>query len=1048
MKRIINTIILNFVIFFTITSAQEFTIEVIQEGDGIEAINATGINNNGVVVGTGWKPSYGARGFVYENGVMMAIYFSGSDYYWPLSISDNDNFIGTVNLPNSVQKGYFNYEFLPGLGSDDSWAMDINNSDQILGFTSDSQMNYIVIYENGQIIYSYPLPEGDTKAINDSGFVTGTDYPGGTYGRAYIYNYEENQFNYLPVIGVEEVGANDINNLNQIVGYFYDTDSTVAGFIWEDNNYTFLPTKSVATAINDSGVVVGRYRPINFPPQHAFVYDHVNGFRDLNDLIPAGTGWELTGASDINDLGQIVGSGTLNGFSQSYILTPNTLIVTRPFSRELFIAGELDTIKWIGGGNIDSVKIIAILNWNTALQTEIVVDQSIPGSEGSFVWNIPDTLLSYKTKIRIEDKINPSFFAESRSFRLKGYVLTRVKSDSTYEKFGRTIHAWQFGNEQSNMWPSTWWSQFTYRTAIDPYTSNYYYVEFHNINASKFPDWLAFVRAFGVNQCYWSDPVLGLYYRDTAIDFWKSKVDSWAGSCFGFSTSSLLAFKDVNSFITAYPEMPPFNNLYQFPNTLTGVQGDSIRAIINSLQIHQFGKQHRTYLNSILSDTPIQTLNKIKNVLLKDNTDGGLLRIKKQTGKGAHAIVVYKLIKSTLFPNNYDLSVYDNSYPANLSAKITIDTVTNSWNAPLWGWGGNLGIQLREEISSYFNLPILPKGPLDTDSPSDNLQIETYVARTSDIIITDSFGNSIGSLDSVFFNTIPNAFPIIFDEPSYAPPQGYNLPTGDYGVRMSSFSDSAAFLYLYNEDGIYSYYRNDAQENQADYLNIGTGFSITNHDQAIKNIELKTTMPQIEEEKVFQFQNVSFTEGDSVFVKEENREYFTFKNFGSQKSYDLKIKFNSGSFRHLFKHIDVPFNQNSTHLLYPQWDSLSTAPVKILIDSGNDGTIDDSIFVFNEATDLENQGYLGIPKEYNLSQNYPNPFNPVTRIRYSIPQTSFVTIKVYDILGSEVATLINEEKPAGNYEVEFQAESLPSGVYLYKLQTGSFVATKKMLLLK
>jgi probable HAF family extracellular repeat protein len=1048
MRRVVTAIFFCIVIFMTNAPAQEYTIEVIQNAVGIESAFATGINNNGVVVGTCWKPNFGPRAFKYEDGVMTIINFSGSTYYHPLSISDNDNYVGTVDLPNFVTKGFFNSEFLPTLGSDDSWASDINNYDQILGTTSDTQIRYLVIYENGQIIHSYPFPDGSTEAINDSGFATGTDFPGGSFGRAYIYNYEENQFNYLPVIGVETFEAWDINNLNQIVGYFYDTDSTVAGFIWEDNNYTFLPTKSVATAINDSGVVVGRYRPINYPPQHAFVYDNVNGFRDLNDLIPVGTGYELQDASDINELGQIVGSGALNGFGQSYILTPNKLIVIKPSAGELFIAGEVDTIKWIGGGNIDSVKISAILNWNTALQTEIVLNQSIPGSAGSFIWNIPDTLLSYKTKIRIEDKINPSFFAESRSFRLKGYVLTRVKSDATYEKFGRTIHAWQFGNVQSNMWPSTWWSQFAYRTAIDPYTNNYYFEEFHNINASKFPDWLAFVRAFGVNQCYWSDPVLGLYYRDTAIDFWKSKVKYWAGSCFGFSTSSLLAFKDVNSFITAYPEMPPFNNLYQFPNTLTGVQGDSIRAIINSLQIHQFGKQHRTYLNTILSDTPIQTLNKIKNVLLKDNTDGGLLRIKNQTGKGAHAIVVYKLIKSTLFPNSYELSVYDNSYPANLSAQITIDTVTNSWNAPLWGWGGNLGIQFREAISSYFNLPILPDGPFDIDSPSDNLQVETYVARTSDIIITDSFGNSIGSLDSLLFNTIPNAFPIIVDEPSDAPPQGYNLPTGDYAVKISSFSDSAAFLYLYNEDGIYSYHRDDAQVNQADYLNIGLGFSITNHDQAIKNINLKTTMPQIEEEKVFQFNNISFAEGDSVFVKEEGRQYFTFKNFGSQKSYDLKIKFNSESFRYLFKHFDVPLNQNSTHLLYPQWDSLSTAPVKILIDSGNDGTIDDSLFVFNEATDVEDQGYFGLPKEYNLAQNYPNPFNPITKIRFGIPQAGFVTLKVYDILGNEIATLVNEEKSAGSYEVEFDATMYSSGIYFYKLQAGSFVETKKMLLLK
>jgi len=83
-----------------------------------------------------------------------------------------------------------------------------------------------------------------------------------------------------------------------------------------------------------------------------------------------------------------------------------------------------------------------------------------------------------------------------------------------------------------------------------------------------------------------------------------------------------------------------------------------------------------------------------------------------------------------------------------------------------------------------------------------------------------------------------------------------------------------------------------------------------------------------------------------------------------------------------------------------------------------------------------------------LTQNYPNPFNPSTKIKYQIPELSFVTIKVYDVLGKEVTTLINEEKPAGSYEVEFDASRLPSGVYFYRLQAGSFIETKKMILLR
>jgi len=86
--------------------------------------------------------------------------------------------------------------------------------------------------------------------------------------------------------------------------------------------------------------------------------------------------------------------------------------------------------------------------------------------------------------------------------------------------------------------------------------------------------------------------------------------------------------------------------------------------------------------------------------------------------------------------------------------------------------------------------------------------------------------------------------------------------------------------------------------------------------------------------------------------------------------------------------------------------------------------------------------------KFSLSQNYPNPFNPTTKIKYSVPQLSFVTLKVYDVLGREVLTLANEERPIGSYEVEFNATGLTSGMYFYKLQAGSYAVTKKMLLLK
>ena len=83
-----------------------------------------------------------------------------------------------------------------------------------------------------------------------------------------------------------------------------------------------------------------------------------------------------------------------------------------------------------------------------------------------------------------------------------------------------------------------------------------------------------------------------------------------------------------------------------------------------------------------------------------------------------------------------------------------------------------------------------------------------------------------------------------------------------------------------------------------------------------------------------------------------------------------------------------------------------------------------------------------------MDQNFPNSFNPSTMIKYQIPQYGFVTLRIYDILGSEVKTLVNEYKEIGRYEVKFDASDLPSGMYIYQLKSGEFISSKKMMLVK
>ncbi len=104
----------------------------------------------------------------------------------------------------------------------------------------------------------------------------------------------------------------------------------------------------------------------------------------------------------------------------------------------------------------------------------------------------------------------------------------------------------------------------------------------------------------------------------------------------------------------------------------------------------------------------------------------------------------------------------------------------------------------------------------------------------------------------------------------------------------------------------------------------------------------------------------------------------------------------------------------------------------------------DGSFEYSKIVEVE----VGFPTKFSLSQNYPNPFNPATSIKYEISSPQFVTIKVYDLLGREIATLVNEKKTAGEYKVEFSSANLPGGIYFYQLRAGDFVETKKMVLLK
>ena len=164
--------------------------------------------------------------------------------------------------------------------------------------------------------------------------------------------------------------------------------------------------------------------------------------------------------------------------------------------------------------------------------------------------------------------------------------------------------------------------------------------------------------------------------------------------------------------------------------------------------------------------------------------------------------------------------------------------------------------------------------------------------------------------------------------------------------------------------------------------------------------------------------------------------------YGGTLSDDTDV---SESFAHPSQHIRLDENN---HLLADIVYLADLSPGVFGFGEGNETNNPIMYMTYDLGTITSLKNYNHEINNFRLFQNYPNPFNPVTNLSFVIGQLSFVTLKVYDITGNQVAILVNEEKPAGNYIVQFDGGKLSSGIYLYQMKAGNFTAVKKLILLK
>ncbi|HTK82817.1 MAG TPA: T9SS type A sorting domain-containing protein, partial [Bacteroidota bacterium] len=526
---------------------------------------------------------------------------------------------------------------------------------------------------------------------------------------------------------------------------------------------------------------------------------------------------------------------------------------------------------------------------------------------------------------------------------------------------------------------------------------------------------------------------------------------------------------------------------------------------------------------------------------------------------------------------------------------------------------------LEIPIINYFYLPAMGKASPDiTDEIKATANIEFYNTSKANAVYSASDGKKISFVNGTLTNEISSAVAIFNKDGSVSDPIGYYVPDDAYSLTLSDFAEPGGPVYLTAFKGniVYCYDRNGAGSSQVDRFRIDSALSVGSGDAAGKTINLHVVIDRPGDERIFFARNIPMQINDSLRIHEVGENRLIVENFAGAKSYDLEIDTRSSSKQDATAHLAIPIGGNSRQIIEPDWGSLGGSAVNILIDNGNDGTIDDSITVSNQMENIHvrsswnmvsiprtlpdyrtsalfpsalsaayaytplgyaaketlrnGQGYwlkfssgqsipvvgdlrisdtislnpgwnmIGsissaipvagiasipggivtssffgydsayssadsirpgrgywvkvnqsgqlvlstseaspstririvptterppvppggeiqhpaptgggqLPTTFALDQNFPNPFNPRTTITYELPKASYVTLKVYDVFGREVATLADGMEDAGYKSVNWDAVNLATGVYFYKLQAGDFIATKKLLLMK
>jgi len=754
---------------------------------------------------------------------------------------------------------------------------------------------------------------------------------------------------------------------------------------------------------------------------------------------------------------------------------PKKINLIIPNGGESWLVGSVYNIIWTSTA-VSDVKIEYSTNsgvsWNTIIN-------STPSS-GSYAWTVPNTS-SNNCRIKISDISDPLIFGESTNDFAILQPLIIVNSPNGGE-------GWQIGSAQNITWTSSNVSKVK--------------IEYSTNNGSS---WIIIVDSTLSNGTYeWTVPSTPSTNCKVKIsDITNATIFDLSDGTFSifqfefyahieadsiwldtdFNGSELGLVDGSGSYInqgTIINYEWYVNNEYITNNTNPEIELITGTNIVKLIVYSDLGftASDSTYISVYASSLStggaiLSGISQFGNSYYVTSMNNGVYRI-DSTGNILQSYITGGSIQSSLCISNQTNLMYVGSSDTRL---YCFDNALNS----LWDRG--LGGVVNSAVSVNFNGEIVYVGANDNNTnlgllksllatngnPRWTFQADGTILSSPVVIeIVDS--NNVVSRTIIYFGTSKGTMYAIEDLGA-----AYNLFWTETTYPDSAFVSSPAI----SEDGML-------------YIGSKNGYLYRfNWDGSYQNSWRKYTGGPIISSPIIDENNIVYIASGSGYIYGFNK-YFTsnsdpvksfYQNLGINGTAGigpdgtLLVGCNNGKFLALDKNLpglDMPIKwyfQVSGSLLAP---TLVTDNGIVFIGSTNGDIfimrdpnigekqlslsnyewptfkgdnqrskvvriIDDPTFIEDDEKNATN---------YILYQNYPNPFNPSTKIKYSVPQSSQVIIKFFDVLGNELETLVNKEKPAGIYELNWIAEDLPSGIYFYRIQAGSFIDTKKMILLK